>query len=357
MLTGNKGEWSEIYAFLKLLSDKGMYAGDAHLQKVEHLFYSIIKIIRNDYSTTIEYGVQGDNIIINKGDESMLIPVHRFSSMAKELLNTIKSSSGAFEIEVIEAFMNEIYINAIKAASSSKSDITVVIYDNRVNQSAQLGFSIKSQLGSSSTLLNAGKTTNFIYKVKGGRFEQQDIDAINSIETKSKIKDRLLEVHKYGGVLEYKSMENDVFRNNLVLIDSALPMIISNLLLVFYTSNLSKVDEITMNISDMNPLGFDNTFSHGFYEYKVKRFLTDVALGMVPAKVWNGYLEATGGYIIVKADGDVLCYHIYNRNHFEEYLFAYTKFETGSSTRHEFGKFYFQEGELYIKLNLQIRFI
>jgi hypothetical protein len=47
MLTGNKGEWSEIYALFKLLGDKNLFAGDADLKKVENLFYPIIKIIRN----------------------------------------------------------------------------------------------------------------------------------------------------------------------------------------------------------------------------------------------------------------------------------------------------------------------
>jgi len=84
--------------------------------------------------------------------------------------------------------------------------------------------------------------------------------------------------------------------------------------------------------------------------------LTDIALGMTPSKVWSGIYDATGGYLIVKENGDVLCYHIYNRNHFEDYLFNNTKLETASSTRHEFGNLYEKNGQFYFKLNLQIRF-
>lgn len=40
---------------------------------------------------------------------------------------------------------------------------------------------------------------------------------------------------------------------------------------------------------------------------------------MMPASVWSGIYDATGGYLIVKENGDVLCYHIYNRNAFENY--------------------------------------
>lgn len=77
----------------------------------------------------------------------------------------------------------------------------------------------------------------------------------------------------------------------------------------------------------------------------------------MPSVVWDGQYDATGGYLIVKEDGDVLCYHIYNKNEFENYLFNNTKLETASSGRHDFGSIYQENGDMYIKLNLQIRFI
>lgn len=33
-LTGNKGEWSEIYTLLKLLGEGKVYAGDQHMNKI-----------------------------------------------------------------------------------------------------------------------------------------------------------------------------------------------------------------------------------------------------------------------------------------------------------------------------------
>jgi hypothetical protein len=77
---------------------------------------------------------------------------------------------------------------------------------------------------------------------------------------------------------------------------------------------------------------------------------------MMPSKVWTGQYDATGGYLIVKTDGEVLCYHIYNKNEFEDYSFADTKLDTASSSRHRFGEVYKENGEFYFKLNLQIRF-
>lgn len=42
-----------------------------------------------------------------------------------------------------------------------------------------LGFSIKSNLGSPSTLLNAGKTTNFAFKINGIELTKNEIEKIN----------------------------------------------------------------------------------------------------------------------------------------------------------------------------------
>lgn len=357
MITGNKGEWSEIYALFKLLGDKNLFAGDADLKKVENLFYPIIKIIRNETGGNYVYEITGDLVVISGGKEKLRIPVKIFSEQAVKLLSKIKGSTGAFCIPETETFMKSVNCGTLKAKSTSKSDIRIVIHDQRINQTAELGFSIKSQLGGESTLLNAGKTTNFVYQINGFKGSASDIKKINVIDTRSKIKDRIEEVKKLGGKLKFVSLEQDIFKNNLVLIDSLLPNILAEVIKQFFTRNLSTISSLTKEISSKNPLGYDTQFSHSFYEYKIKRFLTDVALGMMPSKVWGGLYDATGGYLIVKEDGEILCYHIYNRNQFEDYLFHNTKLETASSSRHDFGKVFLEGENLYFKLNLQIRFI
>ena len=105
-----------------------------------------------------------------------------------------------------------------------------------------------------------------------------------------------------------------------------------------------------------NPLRYNLT-AHPCYEYKIKKLLAESALGMVPSKPWTGKADATGGYIVVREDGEVLCYHLYNRNEFENYLVNSTKFETPSTKRYDLGKIYKKNNEYFVKLNLQIRFI
>jgi type II restriction enzyme len=357
MITGNKGEWSEIYALFKLLGDKQLFLGNKEIEKLEGLVYPIIKILRNENNGDFEYSIQ-DEIILISGDEQVLkIPIVEFKKKAVFLLKAIKENKErTFSVPEIESFMQSINCISLKASSSAKTDITIVVHDQRTNQQPTLGFSIKSQLGSPSTLLNAGKTTNFIFKINEIKLSENEIEKINSISTRSKIMDRISQVQNKGGKFEFLKTERQIFSNNLVLIDSLLPQILSQIVFDFYSSEFSHLTDLVQKTSKKNPLDFDIENEHKFYEYKIKRFLTDVALGMMPSKVWSGKYDATGGYLIVKENGDVLCYHIYNRNEFEDYLLSNTKLDTASSSRHGFGEIYQENEQLYFNLNLQIRF-
>lgn len=358
MLTGNKGEWSEIYVLLKVISDKQLYRGDGNLNKLKNAVMPIIKVLREESSGTYEYRVDQNIVIINGLGQEFKVSILEFQLQAKNLLTIIKSSSTAsFEIPEIEKFISLFNCKSLKASSGVKSDIRIVLHDITTGISPELGFSIKSQLGSASTLLNAGKTTNFIYKLEGEKLPATFIDEINQIEGTSKIKDRLAKISSLKNTLTFVKTEKSIFSNNLTLIDSALPQIMAEIVYSFYSSTKTKITDLVTDVSVRNPLYFDVSEHHPFYLYKIKRLLTDIALGMMPSKVWTGELEATGGYLVVKEDGEILAYHIYNRNEFEDYLLNNTKLDTASTSRHGFGVIYEVDGALYFNLNLQIRFI
>ena len=56
-LSGNKGEWSEIYVFLRALAVGKLYAADENLNKVDDVFYNIINIVRNENIGVLEFRV------------------------------------------------------------------------------------------------------------------------------------------------------------------------------------------------------------------------------------------------------------------------------------------------------------
>ncbi|KUO64475.1 MAG: restriction endonuclease [Lutibacter sp. BRH_c52] len=358
MLTGNKGEWSEIYTLLKIISDKNLFAGDSDLKKIESLIFPIIKILRDESNGTYEYGYESDLVIIKGAEGEFRVPITQFQEKAVFLLSKLKETTSAtFSIPEIETFINSFNCISLKAKSSVKSDIRIVIHDQRTGTMPELGFSIKSQLGGASTLLNSGKTTNFIYKIENAGLSESQIEDINTIDTRSKIKDRIEKIKVFSGTMNFTQTESSIFGNNLTLIDSALPKILAEIVFLFFTSGHSKTVDLVNEISRINPLGFNLETNHPFYSYKIKRFLTDIALGMMPSKVWTGELDTTGGYLVVKDDGEILCYHIYNRNEFEDYLLNNTKLETASSTRHGFGTVYMEDNQQFFNLNLQIRFL
>lgn len=77
---------------------------------------------------------------------------------------------------------------------------------------------------------------------------------------------------------------------------------------------------------------------------------------MMPSKKWNGKYDANGGYLVVKKDGEILCYHFYDKNRFEDFLFKNAYLERGKTRRHGYAFLYRgDDGNVYFKLNLQIR--
>lgn len=357
-LTGNKGEWSEIYTLFKIISDQNLFAGDSDLNKVESLIFPIIKILREESNNTYEYAYDSDLVLIKGNEEEFRIPISQFKEKAVILLSKLKETTTAtFSIPEIESFINSFNCVSLKAKSTVKSDIRIVIHDQRTGTTPELGFSIKSQLGKPSTLFNPSQGSNFIFKINNLNLDSAEIEAINSINSQSKIQDRVKAIVAKGGALEFLRNEGSIFQNNLTLIDSLLPQILSKILVSFSTSSYSKLVDLVHEIETTNPLNFDISSNHFFYSYKIKRLLSDIALGMVPTTVWTGTLDSTGGYLVVKENGEILCYHIYNRNEFEDYLLNNTKIINPSSTRLKFGKIYCENNLLYIKLNLQIRFL
>ncbi|MEG0835937.1 MAG: HpaII family restriction endonuclease [Christensenellaceae bacterium] len=358
-LAGNKGEWSEIYTFFKLLEEGKVYAGDQNLNKIQDLFYPIIMILRQEKEGDFNYELQDKDVVIQtpEGKELLRIPASVFLAEAEKLLNMINENDGAFVIPQIEIFMNSIYCHSLKAKSSDKTDIRIILHDRRTRINSEMGFSIKSQLGGDSTLLNASKATNFNFKIEDVSLSDEDIANINSLNpTRNKVIDRVNAIKDKGGRLVFDKVDNPTFRNNLVMLDGDLPAIIAHLLLEQLNSGISTLMELAEKLTENNPLNYDVAQNLPFYVYKIKHLLTSAALGMMPATAWNGRFDANGGYLVVKKDGEILCYHFYDRNRFEDYLFSNAYLERSSTSRHEYALIVKDaNGDLSFKINIQVR--
>lgn len=352
-MQANKGEWSELYALLSIFSNNKVPAADKNLNPTgdEYIF---LQVLRDDTGKRLIYDLEQEGVVLiceKLGQALKTVSTKDLPEKTKSLFQKIKAGDDTATFSIPEAItlMDEFELKKIKAKSGEKSDIVAIVKD-KISSQQELGFSIKSQAGNPSTLLNASKHTNFTYRVTGFH---GNISEVNKIEGRSKIRDRLHYVLDNGGSLDFVSIHSQTFSRNLMLIDTVLPKILSEMLLQFYLGNGSSIRVL----SEIEGIGSEYGLDKKSVGFKVKNLLRAVALGMVPSQEWDTYLSTYGGYIVVKNDGALVCYHLYNDDQFKDYLFENTKFETPSSSRHDFGKLYEKDGQLYIDLNIQVRFI
>ena len=130
-LKGNKGEWSELYAFFKLLADGRLYCGDGELNRYDDKFYPILEVFRDDSPTRNTYKVQAakNNILVAGETVTIEIPQERFKEEAITLLGKIKDIKADGDFSYLESFMQLIDCHNVKAKSTDKADIRIVIHN------------------------------------------------------------------------------------------------------------------------------------------------------------------------------------------------------------------------------------
>ena len=374
--TANKGEWSELYTLYKLLADQNLYPFDKEQKNGERLRLPILSILRyTEEDLCAEYRIDDDGKIHINANGYDIIEVDKddFKNQSAELLNAIKAGDerASFEIHKIDGFRKltccpkiKCYSKKLENGDKDKSDLYIVIHDALTGQEPKQGFSIKSELGNPPTLLNATKLTNFRYRLSRPLATDQ-VDRINSMldnKGHADIQSRVRAIISAGSSLEFDSINPNkkgeyLFYENLILIDSSLPEIIARLLVMSYTENTRLLDELTEKMSVENPLNFPMRANKKYYEAKVKRFVTDVALGMLPSQPWEATHQSSG-VLVVTETGEIDCYHVIYKSSLDDYLYHDLKFETPSATRHGFGSIETEKnGAQYFSLNLQLRFL
>lgn len=354
MLSGNIGEWSEVYTFFKLLADGKLHAANADLTLDPDSYYPIVKLIRKQRDYSFDYELDHMNIRISpehKDIPEKVISRMEFGRAASEILGTIAASTGTFSVPSVGQIIADAHVASLKEPHSDKGDISLVAHDSRIGNNTNMTFSIKSQLGSPSTLLNASGATNFRFALSSD-ISDAEISSLNELGVKELVK--LLVQHGYE--LSLREIHSAQFAANLKMIDSEMPKLIAALLVSYYSGLGTALKDLVSVISKADPLtigaGADKVYVH-----KIKTFLVDVALGMTPSIPWSGDYDATSGYIIVKPNGELVCFHAYNREAFRDYLLNSTKMETASTTRHKFGSLFRIDEQVFIDLNFQVRFI
>lgn len=335
-LKGNKGEWSEIYIFFKLLSDGKIYAADKDMKKLRDKFLSIIRIIREEIKGKEYSYYSGKEIkIVLNENEIATVDCSKISSYKNKIWDMIISSTETtFTNKNITDFLESMYISKLKSPAEKTNsyfggtqDIVLETQDYRSGINQIMGFSCKSDINAGSTLFNAsGDNTNFEFRIDGSMSDNlaQQFNSLFDKSGHTSVYERMRFLHKNNLDLIFVNPVGKFARENLITCCGIeMPQVIGGMLkYYFYECNGEKtsVKECLRYLSskDFASYGFED--NNDTYKLRIENLLYSMFTGLKLGKKWSGRSEVNGGYIVVKKDGDVVAYHSCIADEFKEFL-------------------------------------
>ena len=219
---------------------------------------------------------------------------------------------------------------------------------------SQLDFNQSCSLESDFVLMNTNDSTRFVFVLKEGNLSKYQMIGKHLGNSLSDVKSILVDFIESGGSVDFVKVENEIFKNNLILIDSKMPELLAHLILLFYKTDIKMTFDLSNELIRLNPLNYDMKFSHFFYESKIKRFLLELALGMNSSNVWSGKYNEDNLPTLRLEDNRLLNYQINTHNIFEEFLFMNTQLLDVENNTENTIFFNSDRSEMYLSLNLRI---
>ena len=343
----NRGEWSELYALLHLLSTGAIRvttSGSDSANSVWPVVFISRKIdgVPHDFRIgefDIEVLPNSEHAVGTKVSRQLLI------SQRELLLAEIKKGKGrAFSISDSKQIMDSLGLNKA-TGTTEKSDLIITIYDPRINRESEQGFSIKSFIGGRPTLLNASGVTSIEYAIQG-RLTSEKIQELNKLG----LKEMVITLQKMGHSLIPTRVDSR-FAENLKMIDNQMDQLVAQIVIASLQGQGRSMHDIVNRLEISNPLNYSTKNCRVRYIHKIKDLLEAVSLGMRPSEPWEGESEAKGGNLIVTSNGGLLCHHSFDKDSLRNYLFDHTYIDTPSRKRYKFGKI----ADGLLSLNFQIR--
>ena len=350
-----KKEWCELYSFFRLLADGKVVLGTADA-KAGETSWPIAMIQREEHDGTRQYYIEEDAIRIEAESGTKFMPREDFGIVADLILRAVKSSSedDVTSPEGVEEFLDEAAIFDLEAKTEDRTDFSIAFWHP---EAPLRGFNVRSRLGVMNPLLDGGRAANLKLEQRGVKFATPTVNKINALpESPNEVAERMMMIERLGGVLKYSDVADRVFRSNLLMIDLHFPRVLTEMVRIMHLDGISRISELTEVIKQMNPLKIKDELinKHKFYEFKMKQFLMALALGMRPAKIYNGLDSAVEGILLVGGSGEVLCYHKSEKQVMEDFLFQNTRLEKGSLEKDKYGFLERENGVYYFKLNAKI---
>mgnify|MGYP000720174223 CR=1 FL=1 len=369
MFKATKRELGEIYAFFRLLADGKVYMGTPQVQKDMNRCRPVALVQREEHDGTRRYYIEAEEVRMVSGEvdrngqfvpkeeaEPVAFPRTDFGEAADYILDILKNASGE-EVEVpdgLEGFLDAVRIYDLEAKTDDRTDFKVAFWQA---DAPLTGLCVRCRLSPMNPLLDGGRTANLKLEQTGVKFAVPTVNKVNALpESPNEVAERMLMIERLGGVLKYSDVADKIFRSNLSMIDLHMGRLLAEMTRLMWLDGITKVSDLTEELKKLNPLKIKDELitKHRFYEYKVKELLLALAMGMRPAKLYNGTDSAIAGFLFVTGDGEVLCYQRAFRQTFADFLFQNSRLEKGSTEKDKYGYLERENGVYYFKLNLKI---
>lgn len=355
----SRREWNELYVFFALLAEGKIALGNEEGNPSERVL-PVAVVTRQEHDGERRYTVGEQEIHILGEQIDERFPREDFATVSKMILDLLRQCRED-EIEApdgIEGFLDALKIYDMEARTDDRTDFYITFHDETF---PPMGFRIYSRLCAMTPLLDGGRTANLKLGQTGVRFSQPAVNKINYTEdpeNPSEVARRMLYIESMGGILKYEDVADKIFRSNLCMIDLNFPRVLAEMLRSLYLDNISRVDELTAIVEERNPLKIKDELIHKhlYYRHKIKEFLLALAMGMRPAKQYNGLDSAVSGFVMVDAKGQMLAYRKTERQTFANFLFNHTRLEKGSPEKDKYGYLERENRAYHLKLNLKIGF-
>lgn len=142
----NKGEWSELYAILHMLSEPNLTIVDDNLEKITNVLYSVKNLSVKEQENIIKYVLENnmDVQVYFNNDIKQFISKEEIAFNKRLIFDGIIHSingNGAFEISGSNAILSKMTPDGLlKASSYSKADLQAIVLDNRLGEEKELKY-------------------------------------------------------------------------------------------------------------------------------------------------------------------------------------------------------------------------
>jgi HpaII restriction endonuclease len=347
----NKGEWSEFYALIQLLSQGYV---DMETSTDPNRFKTKVLSVSKD---GIDFFISENDITSSAGVRQSR---EHLRSISTKILTSILQTKSSFFIPEAEQLSKIIGVTVKKQASSSVADIFAKL--RHEDRDANYDLSVKSWLGSNPSFFNASKnSTRIQYKICG-EIPRTILLTLSNRKATSNVK----AIYSNGGYLELIKYTNSKFVDGLEFVGNDTPEFLADLVITGFLVGRDGLENSVKKELPSITYAFDHIKSKYslfktiktklFFEQRIKNLLYNILMYQLQSGPPESISSvAPDNYLAVLSDGNLLC--IVGRAKLQEKLFNLCKMDSPASgpNKHDYGNVYEVDGMWAIDLHPGIR--